>query len=286
MITLCSERLEIQIQEPGSQYKRSRFDWSGICQQITLNGSYTFLSQEADESNRGSEGVGLSDEFGINTPVGYDEAEIGGWFPKIGVGFLQKVSTDPYDFFFDYPIQPANIRVESSGDQMVAFQQVSKILNGWGWNLQKTYSLAGSTLTISYLLENTGQKTIQTETYNHNFLAMGGKTVGPDYQLQLPFDLQLEQLLGPIATDGNTLTLTETPPKYIYALQENCNPKQNLEWQLMHRTTGQGVRVQEEFPLFKFAIWGMRHVISPEFFLWIRLAPGEKRSWNRQYTFF
>jgi len=286
MITQCSERLEIQIQEPGSQYKRSRFDWSGICQQISLDGSHTFLSQEANESNRGSEGVGLSDEFGINTPLGYDDLNAGEWFPKIGVGYLQKVSTDPYDFFFDYPLQPAHIQVERDGDQMVAFRQVSEILNGWGWILRKTYSLAGLTLTISYLLENTGQKTIQTETYNHNFLSMGGKTVGPDYQLQLPFDLQLEQSLGPITTDGNTLTLTETPPKYVYALQEDCHPNQNVEWQLMHRTTGQGVRVREKFPLFKFALWGMRHVISPEFFLWIDLQPGQTQTWTREYAFF
>ncbi len=112
MITIQNKRLEIQIQEPGSSYKRARFDWSGICQQITLDGKHTYCSQEATADDLGTEGIGLIDEFGIVTPIGYDQIKVGDWFPKIGIGFLQKMNNDPYDFFSDYAIQPAQIRCE------------------------------------------------------------------------------------------------------------------------------------------------------------------------------
>jgi hypothetical protein len=286
MITIQNRRLEVQIQEPGGGYQRSRFDWNGICQQITLDNSHTFCSREATKDDPGTEGVGLSDEFGINTPVGYDEAQVGDLFPKIGVGFLQRTDSQAYTFMEDYPIDSVKIQVEQKHESEVSFLQNSKNHNGWAWKLQKTFSLAGPMLTISYALENTGEKTIQTETYNHNFLMIDGKTVGPDYQLQLPFDLQLEQGLGPIATNQNTISLSEVPQKYFYALQGHCNPKLDVEWQIVHQPSGRGLRVMECFTLSKFALWGMSHVISPEFFLWIDLQPGQTQIWQREYTFF
>jgi len=286
MITIQNDRLALDIQEPGNGYRRSRFDWSGICQQITLDSVHTFCSQEATADYLGTEGVGLSDEFGINTPLGFYETEIGDWFPKIGVGFLQKTDAAEYNFMKDYPIKPVIIQVGQKRENQVSFLQSSENRNGWGWKLQKTLSLAGSTFTIAYSLENTGEKAIRTETYNHNFLAINASTLGPDYQLQLPFTLQLDQSLGPIATNGNKLELTEIPLKYFYALQENCNSKQDVEWQLSHRTSGQGVHVKEFVTLSKFALWGMSHVISPEFFSWIDLKPGKTQSWKRAYTFF
>jgi hypothetical protein len=54
----------------------------------------------------------------------------------------------------------------------------------------------------------------------------------------------------------------------------------------MHQPSGQGLRVTEQFPLFKFAVWGMSHVISPEFFFWIELQSGHTQTWKREYTFF
>ncbi|HBX68810.1 MAG TPA: hypothetical protein DEH25_05350 [Chloroflexi bacterium] len=286
MITLHNQRLVVQIQEPGSNYRRSRFDWSGICQQITLDGCHTYLSQEASESNRGTEGIGLSDEFGITTPIGYAEIGPGEWFPKIGVGFLQKTSREPYDFFSDYPIQPAQIGVEQNRNDAVTFRQVAKNEGGWGWDLEKTYSLSETRLKIGYALENLGEKTICTEAYNHNFLQFDRHTIGPDYTLQVSFSLQLAIMDGPLTAKNSLLRLTETPKPHIYAQQPDCASLQNVQWSLIHQPSGHGVRLQEQFALYKFALWGMYHVISPEFFVWIDLEPGAKQNWERVYEFF
>ena len=92
MITIHSNRLELQIQEPGSSYQRARFDWSGICQQIALDGEHTFCSQEATVDEPGTEGIGLMDEFGIHTPVGYDQIKVREWFPKILISLPMEVN--------------------------------------------------------------------------------------------------------------------------------------------------------------------------------------------------
>jgi len=286
MITIHNDRLVVEIQEPGSSYKRSRFDWSGICQQITLDGKHTFCSQEATADAPGTEGVGLMDEFGITTPIGYDQIEAGGWFPKIGIGFLQKVNDDPYNFFFDYAIQPVPISVEQDRDDKVSFLQESEILNGQGWRLRKTLTLDGAGLAIDYALENRGEKPLVTEQYNHNFVAIDGHNIGPDYRLKTSFPLQLELINGGIQVDDRNLNLTEVPPTFIYAMQSNCEGLQNAEWHLSQQPWGHGLQVSEQFALFKFALWGMSHVISPEFFVWIDLQPGQSQTWQRRYTFF
>lgn len=290
MIRIHSDQLSVQIQEPGSSYQRSRFDWGGICQQITLAGAAdsgpTFCSQEATIDDPGTEGVGLTDEFGITTPIGYEQVEVGGWFPKIGVGFLQKVNAEPYDFFCDYPLRPVPIHVENEADHQVSFVQESELFNGWGWRLRKTYRVAEARLTIDYTLENTGEKAIITEQYNHNFVAIDAQTIGPDYQLQTSFPMNFEVVDGGIEFAGDTLHLTEVPPQYIYAAQSDCTGLQNVAWTLLHQPSGHGLRVRENFRLHKFALWAKDYVISPECFIAIKLPPGETQTWQREYTFF
>lgn len=289
MIALQNDRLETKIQEVGSSYKRSRFDWSGICQQITLDGAHgghTFCSQEATDDDLGTEGVGLIDEFGITTPIGYDKIGVGGWFPKIGVGFLQKVSTDPYDFMQDYPMQAMPIEFKQTSDVQVTFTQESEIIGGWGWILRKRFSLVGSKLIIDYALENIGEKPLTTEQYNHNFIAINGETIGPDYQLDTSFPLNFEVLDGGINVENDTLNLREIPPAYIYALQLDCAGHRDVKWSLVHHPSGHGISVSEKFLLFKLAVWAKSHVISPEFFIWINLEPGKAQIWRREYSFF
>jgi hypothetical protein len=147
-------------------------------------------------------------------------------------------------------------------------------------------SLEGSYLTIDYTLENTGDKPLITEQYNHNFLAIDRYSVGPDCQLQTSFPIQLDTSMGPLTTDEDTINLTDYPQRFFYARQTNFADKQNVKWSLVHQPSGHGVRVSEYFSLYKFALWGMRHVISPEMFVWIDLRPGDTQTWQRKYTFF
>ncbi len=172
------------------------------------------------------------------------------------------------------------------GDGKVSFLQESEVLNGWGWRLHKSFTLDGTDLNIDYALENCGEKPLATEQYNHNFLAVDGKNIGPDYQIKTSFPFNFELIDGGIQVDDEYLTLTEIPLTYFYALQSDCADLQNVDWQLIHQPSGHGLRVNEQFLLFKLALWGKSYVISPEFFVWIDLQPGETQNWQRKYTFF
>lgn len=79
----------------------------------TLDGRHTFCVPEQYEPGRGSGGSGLCNEFGIRTPIGYDEAKVGDQFPKIGTGLLKRKSEEGYDFFTPYEVEPFPVFVNS-----------------------------------------------------------------------------------------------------------------------------------------------------------------------------
>lgn len=287
MINLTNNRLAIHILEPGSdKYKRSRFDWSGNCEQIILDGEHTYCSQEAVGTHRGCEGIGLCNEFGIVTAPGYDEAAVSERFPKIGIGFLQKKNNLPYHFAKDYDILPVDIVTEQRQQSRVIFTQTSPNNRGWAWKIQKTLSIKDNILTIEYVLENTGQKPIVTEEYCHNFFSVNRHPVGPDYLLETSFPVNFEEVHGAVAVDGSAVEIAEIPSEHIYAAQSNCAPLKNVRWKLLHRPSSRGIQVTEHYRLHKFAVWGMSHVISPEFFIRLDILPGKKQEWKRTYAFF
>ena len=285
MMTLHNTRLRIEVVEPGTAYIRTRFDWTGTCRQIALDGRVTYCSQEAIGEKKGTEGLGLCNEFGLHTPIGYDDANVGDYFPKIGVGFLEKINNASYDFFRDYPFEPAVTEHEQMSDDTVTFTQIAN-RDDWGWKLQKTLRVTGNRLTIAYDLSNTGKRPLKTEEYCHNFFAINSQAVGPDYQVQLPFQPKLDPVKGPIAVHGNTIMLARIPETFFWAAQTDCSTLPDVVWKLVHAPSGHGMEVIEHFPLHAFQIWGMSHVISPELFIEIAVQPGGTQTWKRTYTFF
>lgn len=287
MINLTNNRLAVHILVPGSdKYRRSRFDWSGTCEQILLDGKHTYCSQEAVGTNRGCEGIGLCNEFGIVTAPGYDDAAVSERFPKIGIGFLQKKDNLPYHFAKDYDILPVDIIVGQGNQSRAIFTQTSPNHRGWAWKLQKTLSIKDNILTIEYVLENTGQKPIVTEEYCHNFFSINRNPVGPDYLLETSFQINFEEIHGVFSTEGTVMKITEIPSEHIYAAQSGCDSLDNVEWKLLHQPSGHGMQVTEHYRLQKFAVWGMSHVISPEFFILLDIVPGQTQEWKRTYAFF
>ncbi|MED4956339.1 hypothetical protein P9747_16655, partial [Paenibacillus macerans] len=57
-------------------------------------------------------------------------------------------------------------------------------------------------------------------------------------------------------------------------------------WELVHRPSGLGVRERSKLRVAAAAVWGKGHVVSPEMFVEVKLAPGERQSWTRVYEFF
>src|SRR5512135_3483133 len=95
-IQLHSDRLEVEISQPGAAYSGTRFDWSGFVTQVTLDGKHTYCIPESLVPGEGSGGIGLCNEFGIDSPVGFDETKPGDLFPKIGIGLLTRLDKPDY----------------------------------------------------------------------------------------------------------------------------------------------------------------------------------------------
>ena len=173
-IVLRSDRLAVEIAQPGSVYSGTRFDWTGFITQVTLDGAHTFCVPESLTPGQGSGGVGLCNEFGIEEVIGYDEAQPGDPFPKLGIGLLARPDEQPYNFFRPYEIvAPFPIHVTANATQ-ATFTVEPLECRGYAVRLTKTVTVEGAELTIAYTLENVGEKPIVTTEYVHNFLGIDG----------------------------------------------------------------------------------------------------------------
>lgn len=166
-INLENGRLNVEIARPGSVYNGSRFDWTAFITKIVLDNKYSFCAPESEIPGQGSGGFGLCNEFGINTPIGYDEAKPQEKFPKLGTGLLTRPDESDYFFFDKYEVEPFPVKI-SADKNAVVFDVEPVNCNGYAVKMTKTVSIEGNILTIDYHLENVGSKPIKTEEYCHN----------------------------------------------------------------------------------------------------------------------
>ncbi|GAA4074439.1 hypothetical protein [Amphibacillus indicireducens] len=287
MYVLENNRLKVEVAAPGEVYRGPRFDWTGFVTQVTLDKRVTYCVPERLESEAGTGGIGLSNEFGIDTPLGYDEVEVGEQFPKIGVGLLTKKEDSAYDFFYKYDVTPIDVKVNKTG-QTLTFDSATESLHGYGYRLLKKIALDHNKLTISYTLKNIGTLAFKTNEYSHNFIGINNQIVNENYQLTLPNMRHLDVTVGTIKKTNQQLTWPVRPKGDFYAhidLDQSLT-SEKYHWDLYHQTVRAGVRELNAFEPAKMALWGRAHVVSPEVFVNIDLAPGETQMWERCYQFY
>jgi hypothetical protein len=314
-IILQSDHLQVEIAQPGTAYAGTRFDWSGFITQVTLDGTHTFCMPESLQDGQGTGGIGLCNEFGNDLAIGYNDAAVGGSFPKPGIGLLVR-DENPYHFFKTYPIaRHFPIHVDQTENQ-ATFIVDPVDERGYAMRLTKSINPVGKTLNITYHLENTSEKPILTNEYSHNFMGIDQKSIGPDYRLRFPYPVQMEDLLpafrGMIPRwmrilpkawqdrmlksrakqmqaifklDGNDLSLTQVPDKPFYTRLQGFMRTDEPQWELVHLPSGIGVREFDDFTPVRVAVWGVSHVISAEVFISIDLQPGQIMQWSRRFEF-
>ncbi|NNL02194.1 MAG: hypothetical protein HKP39_07950, partial [Eudoraea sp.] len=173
---LKNKNLEIKIDLPLENYNFSRFDWTGKIVNVKFHNIQLSTSERTDGQNGNSFGKGFYNEFGIDTALGFEDTEIGGWFHKIGVGLLRKEDSQ-YLFSKNYEIKPAEFKINAESDR-VLIRCKSEVSNGYAYLLQKEIQLAESGFILKYYLENTGEKDISTDEYVHNFTAINNDLIG------------------------------------------------------------------------------------------------------------
>jgi hypothetical protein len=294
MIKLHNSRLKVEIAEPGTVYNRSRFDWTGIITQVTLDCEHTFCTNESEEVGVGCGGIGLSNEFGIDMPIGYKDAKIGEEFPKLGIGLLKKRDNGEYLFYKDYEVRPFPVSINKCEDSI---KYIIHPLSCRGYEVrqEKTISIVNNTICIDYLIENVGTKPIHTNEYCHNFFRMNENTIGPEYRLKLPYEFKNEEEILSIKHQRPAKDLivrqtevewSKVPEDTFYFSQDSVLEMNQCDyWELIHKPSGRIIREYNNYQISRFALWGMKHVVSPEVFVDIKLNPGEIQVWKRAYEF-
>ena len=311
---LHSDRLEVDVSAPGSAYHRTRFDWTGFITQVRLDGTHTFCVPEDFDPNKGSGGIGLCSEFGIEKTIGFEEAQPGETFLKPGIGLLTRPDDAPYNFFRDYPIAtPFEIKVEESPSQ-VRFEVEPADCRGYALRQSRTVSVEHNYLTIANTLENTGSRAIHTHEYTHNFTGIDHMPTGPDYVLRFSFPVVFEPSARPprrrlppayrflpffvldqmmrermgmnnLRVSGPEIRWKAAPRHAFYCRPTGFSQTEQATWELVYEPDEVGMREYDDFAPARIVLWGAEHVISPEVFVDIDLEPGEKTAWSRRYEF-
>ncbi|MEL7338977.1 MAG: hypothetical protein AAGM67_00720 [Bacteroidota bacterium] len=286
-IVLRHSHVQVRVDSSGELYQGTRFDRACPIIELEYQGHEISAPEDLRQPEHPGLGRGLVNEFGIDGPLGFAQARPGDWVHKIGVGLIQK-EEGPYDIHHLYRVRPATFSHQLSGKviQSVCHGQPH---DGYAYRLEKIITLLEDGLELVYQLHNLGEKTIQTEEYNHNFVALGAGKIGPAYTLHLAFSLQpqaFDEVVNPqtiVQMGEKHLHFADTPKTPFFFSNLSAGAMVPASWELHNKQTGLILTETADFKTQKINLWGSGHVISPELFFAIRLESGQSVNWRRRY---
>ena len=282
-------------------YRGTRFDWSGVIYHLESAGHtfyapwFTKLSPnvrdfiyEGDDIIAGpcSATAGPADEF---RPLGYDRAQPGQTFIKIGVGALRKPDTTPYTGYRLYEIADPGKWTVKRHPSAIEFTHT---LNG-AYVYRKAISLTKgkAEMVMRHTLKNTSKQPIETTVYNHNFLVLDGKAPGPGAVITVPFAIRSSRPpsadLAEISANRVVYKKTLTGRDTVFAPIEgfSANPADH-EIKIENTALKAGMTLNGDRPLQSINLWSIRSNISMEPFVAISVAPGETFTWTTTYRYY
>ena len=287
---LKNNHLELHIDAPTENYSCTRFDWTGKISLLKFQNISVTTLENTDLINTACFGKGFYNEFGIDTPLGFNETAIGGWFHKIGVGLLKKENKQ-YLFHKKYAVKPAKFSASTEANAVI-IHCTSEAVNGYSYKLTKEIKLYSSSFTIKYTLHNTGEKEIVTDEYTHNFMAINKASIGQNYELSFPFQLKpalFEETVNTeqkVAIGDQKIKFKDTPKEPFFFSNLSGGNQVHAEWKLTDLKTNIGIRETGNFQTNKINLWGWGHVISPELFFKINIKAGKALEWTRTFEVF
>jgi hypothetical protein len=272
-------------------YRGARFDWSGVITDLQYNG-HSFYGQWFPKYSPTLHDaiMGPVEEF---TPLGYTEAAPGDRFVKIGIGSLVKPDDKKYTFTTPYEIvNPGkwNVKKKSDGVEFVHTLRDKDYAYEYKKNVQLVKGK--STLILSHVLKNTGNQTIETSVYDHNFLMIDKATIGPDYVVKFPFPLSgIPQHTEDLAKiDGNNIRflrkLTEKEHVFYGELKGFSDAAKDYDIRVENSKSGAGVRITSDRPIERMVFWTASTTLCPEPYIKIKVKPGESFTWRINYNFY
>lgn len=282
---------------PFGFYRSTRFDHAGMITHVTYKGQdfgrYWFAAISPDVKNFTYDNDGLVahpsdvaagpvEEFGEN---GFENAQPGGRFLKIGVGILER-DTNVYDRFHTYPILNEGKRTTRVSKSSITFtQNISGDPSGYGYFYEKRIELVPgkAEMRIEDHLKNTGKKDIDTTVYNHNFLTLGNGNDG--VELSAPFAIKSlrDMPVDVVRFEGGHmiylrgLTGEEQVASDLGGYGKSVSDN---DFRIMDTKSGYGVRVRADLPVTRRLWWSVPSTLGLEPYMAISLKPGQEKHWT------
>ncbi|MBI4893866.1 MAG: hypothetical protein HY821_24835 [Acidobacteria bacterium] len=287
---------KLYLPDPDNGYYRgTRFDWSGqIASLKTKNHEYFGQWFERYDPKLHDAILGPVEEFRTaGSALGYDQAQVGGGFVRIGIGVLKKPEEKGFVWSKTYEFIDHGKWETKKGKDWVEFRHALHGPAGYDYVYTKKIRLVkgASRMVIEHTLKNTGTAKIETFQYNHNFFVMDAQPTGPDASVKFPFTLSASRKFqGGFAEErGNEIvflkelqmgqsTIAEFKPE---------GPQAGVyDVRMEHRKAGAGVRIQGNIPIDHVVFWAIRKTFCPEPYVKIEVEPGKQLKWNYDYEFY
>jgi hypothetical protein len=308
--TVIKARLYLPDRDKGF-YRGTRFDWSGVIGSLAYQGHtyygpwFTradpavndFIYDGADiVAGPCSAVTGPVEEFSTNgKALGYDQAQPGGTFIKIGVGVLRKPdeggSYSPFRLF--KIVDPGSWKVRTTRDSIAFLHTVGDPTSGYAYRYEKTIRLVPgrAEMVMEHRLENTGKRPLTTSVYNHNFLVLDGQPPGPDFILKMPFEVRATRSLNSALAEvrGNQVVYKKAlqGQEVVYTpLAGFGTTAADYQFTIENKKVGAGMKVSGDRPLSRVALWSIRSVLSLEPFVDMTIDPAREFSWKYTYRYY
>lgn len=295
MITLNSDCLRVEIAEPGEHPNDGvRFDRAGFVTEVVLNNERHFCANEPKNlSHPSSGGRGFCSEFLLDVS---GEAEIGQQFPKFGVGLITKEDDQEFIFHRKYKeIQHFPVKCSRS-DSEAEFETEPLPCLGYAMRAWKKVRVEGNSLIMEHTVENVGEKHLTIREYCHNFVSVDGMAISPDYRIDLPNlrDFGREPFKGSgsytkcnLIGSGHGIGFKQAEVTVSMSDVDLSGMKEEapFRWKIEHKGAKAYVEGEDSYIPCGMVVWTADHMVSPENFNLISIAPGEKYSWSRRLTF-
>ena len=266
-------------------YRGTRFDWSGLIASLEYKG-HNFYGQWFEKYDPETH----VDEFG---PVGYDVAEVGGSFLKIGVGVLTRPDEKAYNSFGLYKISnPGKWKIKKNGNGIRFIQNLKDPVYSYLYEKNIQLVEGKPEMIISYTLKNRGSHAIETTSYNHNFPVIDKQPAGPGYIISFPFKLSgTGQGFGDVVSiqDNKLIYLrNQTVADRVYSGDLKGFGKEADDYNITIENTNvdAGIRIQCDQPLYKLVYWSSPTTVCPEPYIRIIVKPGEEYTWKIRYEYY
>lgn len=271
-------------------YRATRFDWSGVIGSVKYRGHEYFGYWKDNHDPEYHEDLTGPVEGFIKPGLGYAEAKPGDGFIRLGVGILKKEDEPEYNWRKTYEILDHGIWTVKHGEDWIEFTHLLNSDFGYGYVYTKTIRLKEDGFVILHSLKNTGEKSIDTDQFNHNFFRIDGEKSGTAFQLSFPFALSAESdLKDYLEIQDHTLSFIrdlEVEESVFTELEGFGKDVKDHEISVLNRESGAGVSFRVDKPLHRMVFWACHTTLSPENFIWISVNPGEEDTWTSTYRLF